>query len=95
MENCIGAHPAVAEAAVIGVPHPKWQERALALVVMKPGAQLSEQEVRDHLRTRFASWQLPESVLFVDEIARTSVGKTDKKRLRAKYQAMYGGDSSA
>jgi fatty-acyl-CoA synthase len=89
MENAILAHPAVAEAAVVGVPHPKWQERAVALVVAKPGHELAEHDVRAHLSSRFASWQLPESVLFVDAIARTSVGKIDKKRLRARYRDLY------
>ncbi|WP_280334789.1 long-chain-fatty-acid--CoA ligase [Nocardia wallacei] len=89
MENALAAHPAVAEAAVVGVPHPKWQERALALVVVAPGGKLTEDDVRDHLASRFASWQLPESVLFVDEIARTSVGKIDKKRLRSRYHDLY------
>ncbi|MFD0661140.1 AMP-binding enzyme [Thermocatellispora tengchongensis] len=89
LENAIVAHPAVAEAAVVGVPHPRWQERPVALVVTEPGRTLSEQEVRDHLAPRFASWQLPESVLFVEEIARTSVGKIDKRRLRAQYRDHY------
>ncbi|XVQ14274.1 long-chain-fatty-acid--CoA ligase [Spirillospora sp. CA-255316] len=93
MENAIVAHPAVAEAAVIGVPHPKWQERAVALVVVEPGRTLSEQEVRDHLAARFAAWQLPETTVFVDTIARTGVGKIDKKRLRAQYHDLYDSGS--
>ncbi|MEU1549846.1 long-chain-fatty-acid--CoA ligase [Nocardia sp. NPDC005745] len=94
MENAIAAHPAVAEAAVVGVPHPRWQERALALVVVTPGKTLTEGEVRDHLKARFAPWQLPESVVFLDTIARTSVGKIDKKRLRSQYQDLYASRSS-
>jgi len=93
MENAIVAHPDVAEAAVIGVPHPRWQERAVALVVPKPGREPTPETIRAHLAARFASWQLPETVLFPGAIARTSVGKIDKKRLRAEYRDLYREDS--
>ncbi len=93
LENAIMAHPLVKEAAVIGVPHPKWEERPLALVVLQEGAkgQVSEQEIRESLLPRFARWQLPDEVLFVDEIPKTSVGKFAKRVLRDIYRNRYGG----
>jgi fatty-acyl-CoA synthase len=89
MENAIMAHPSVLEAAVLGVPHPKWHERPLALVVVRQGRELSADAVREHLAPLFAKWQLPEQVIFTKTIERTSVGKIDKKRLRADYQHVY------
>jgi fatty-acyl-CoA synthase len=89
MENAIMAHPAVLEAAVFGVPHPKWQERPLALVVLRLGQELSTEAIREHLAPLFARWQLPEQVIFTQAIARTSVGKIDKKRLRVDYRDIY------
>jgi fatty-acyl-CoA synthase len=89
MENAIMAHPSVLDAAVLGVPHPKWHERPLALVVVRQGQVLSADTVRKHLEPLFAKWQLPEQVLFINAIARTSVGKIDKKRLRTDYQHIY------
>jgi fatty-acyl-CoA synthase len=85
LENAIMAHPAVAEAAVIAVPHPKWAERPLACVVLKPGATLDPEELRQHLSGSFASWQLPDAVEFLDEIPRTSTGKFWKAKLRERY----------
>jgi fatty-acyl-CoA synthase len=91
LENAIVAHPAVVEATVIGVKHPKWEERPLALVVLRDEdkGKVSKQEIRDHLAGTFAKWQLPDEILFVDEFAKTSVGKTDKKVLREKYKNSY------
>jgi fatty-acyl-CoA synthase len=91
MENALMSHPAVLEATVIGVQHPKWEERPLALVVLREGfaGKVSKQELRDHLGKAFAKWQLPEEILFVDSFAKTSVGKTDKKVLRVQYQDVY------
>ncbi|TAN13078.1 MAG: fatty-acid--CoA ligase [Burkholderiaceae bacterium] len=91
MENAIMAIPQVLEAAVIGVPHPKWQERPVAIVALRKGAVLSVDDVRTHLSKRFADWQLPDKVVFVDAIARTSVGKANKKVMRAQYQDLYAG----
>ena len=79
------AHPDVAEAAVIAVPHPKWMERPLACVVVKPGQNLTREEVLDFLRERLPSWQLPDDVVFIDEVPKTSVGKFSKKTLRDKF----------
>lgn len=89
MENALVEHPAVAEAAVIGVPHPAWQERAVAIVVPVPGQQPTADALREHLASRFARWQQPEAVILTDAIARTSVGKIDKRRLRDEHRDLY------
>ena len=85
VENALMAHPAVKEAAVIGVAHPKWQERPLAVVVCREGVQPSPGELREFLALRFAKWQLPDAFVFIAEIPRTSVGKFQKSRLREMY----------
>jgi fatty-acyl-CoA synthase len=85
LENAIMGHPAVAEAAVIAVPHPRWAERPLACVVLKPGATLTAESLKAHLAGRFARWQLPDAVEFVDAIPRTSTGKFWKARLRERF----------
>jgi fatty-acyl-CoA synthase len=88
LENAIMAHPQVLEAAVIAVPHPKWQERPLACVVPKPEAKdmLSPGEIVEFLSRRVAKWQLPDEVIFIDSVPKTSVGKFDKKVLRDQYK---------
>jgi fatty-acyl-CoA synthase len=70
---------------VIGVAHEKWQERPVACVVVKSGEELTEQEVLDFLEPQIAKWWMPDKVLFVEEVPKTSVGKFDKKVLRAKH----------
>jgi fatty-acyl-CoA synthase len=85
LENAIMGHPAVAEAAVIALPHPKWDERPLACVVLKPGQAVSAAQLREFLAGRFARWQLPDAVEFIDAIPRTSTGKFWKARLRERY----------
>ena len=85
LENEIMAHPAVAEAAVIGIPHPKWDERPLACVVLKPGADATKDDIVEHLRPRVAKWWLPDDVVFIDEVPKTSVGKFSKKTLRDRF----------
>jgi len=85
MENALMGHPAVREAAVIGVPHPKLLERPLAVVVLNEGASATADELREFLAARFAKWQLPDEIVFTDEIPRTSVGKFKKSELRARY----------
>jgi fatty-acyl-CoA synthase len=82
LENALMAHPAVAEAAVIAMPHPKWDERPLAVVVWKPGQSATPEELRDFLAPQFAKWWLPDRVEIVDEIPKTSVGKFRKTELR-------------
>ena len=86
LENEIMSHPAVAEAAVIGLPHPKWQERPFACVVVKEGESVTSDELMEFLAPRVAKWWLPDEVSFVDEIPKTSVGKFSKKDLRAKFE---------
>ncbi|PXY30922.1 long-chain fatty acid--CoA ligase [Prauserella muralis] len=85
LENTVMSHPAVAEAAVIGVPDEKWDERPLVAVVVREGQQVSAEELREFLKDKVAKWQLPEHWTFVDEVPKTSVGKFDKKRLRAAH----------
>ena len=86
LENTIMGHPKVAEAAVIALPHPKWMERPLACVVVKPGEELTKDEVLDFLRDKLATWQLPDDVVFIDEVPKTSVGKFSKKTLRDQFK---------
>jgi fatty-acyl-CoA synthase len=86
LENAIMGHPAVAEAAVIAVAHPKWDERPLACVVKKPGAAVTAAEIRKFLEDKFAKWQLPDEVVFVDAIPRTSTGKFQKLALREQFK---------
>ncbi len=85
LENAIMAHPAVAEATVVGVAHPTWQERPLACVVIKAGHSLTKEEILNHLKGKFVSWWIPDGVVFIDEVPKTSVGKFDKKVLRERY----------
>jgi fatty-acyl-CoA synthase len=85
LENELMAHPRIREAAVIGVPHPKWSERPLACVVMEAGEEMTPGEVIDYLADKVAKWQLPSDVVFIDEVPKTSVGKFSKKTLRDRF----------
>jgi fatty-acyl-CoA synthase len=85
LENAIMSHPAVKEAAVVGIPHPKWDERPLACVVLKDGQTATEQEILDHIAPLVAKWWLPDAVEFIDEVPKTSVGKFSKKDLRTRF----------
>jgi fatty-acyl-CoA synthase len=85
LENTLMGHPAVKEAAVVGIPHPKWQERPLAAVVLKDGATATPEELRAFLAQCFAKWQLPDAFVFLSEIPRTSVGKFKKMALRERF----------
>jgi fatty-acyl-CoA synthase len=85
LENQVMGHPAVAEAAVVGIPDEKWDERPLVAVVLKEGQTATPEELRNFLSDKVAKWQLPENWTFVDEVPKTSVGKFDKKRIRASY----------
>lgn len=89
MENALMGHAAVREAAVVGIVHPKWEERPLALVALKAGYETTSEQLKEHLRSTFAKWQLPDEVLFVDTIPKTSVGKTDKKLIRVQHAHHY------
>ncbi|MCK1794810.1 long-chain fatty acid--CoA ligase [Streptomyces sp. XM4193] len=85
LENHLMAHPAVAEAAVVAVPDEKWGERPLATVVLAEGREATYQELREHLAERIARWQVPERWTVIPAVPKTSVGKFDKKVLRAQY----------
>ena len=85
LENHLMGHPQVLEAAVVGIPDERWQERPLAAVVVKQGEQVSAAELRTYLRDKVASWWLPERWTFVDHVPRTSVGKFDKKHIRTRF----------
>lgn len=88
LENAIMGYPKVLEAAVVAVEHPKWQERPIACVVPKPQFQdrITKEEILAYLEPKFAKWWLPDDVLFVDAIPKTSVGKFDKKVMRARFK---------
>jgi fatty-acyl-CoA synthase len=85
LEVTVMGHPAVFEAAVIAVPDDRWQERPLCCVVLQPDATASAQELKEFLAERVAKWWLPERWTFIDAVPKTSVGKFDKKVLRAQY----------
>jgi len=91
LETALMGHPCVAEAAVIAVPHPKWDERPLAIVVLKQGHAATPEELRAFLAPTFAKWWLPDDFEFVDSIPRTSVGKFKKSALRTQFKDRYGG----
>jgi fatty-acyl-CoA synthase len=84
LEAAILTHPAVREAAVIAAPDNRWGERPLACIALVPGASVTPEELRTHLSVRVVKWWLPEQWAFVDQVPRTSVGKHDKKLLRAR-----------
>jgi fatty-acyl-CoA synthase len=85
LENHLIAHPAVLVAAVVGVPDERWQERPLAVVVLHDGAEATPQQLREFLADKVVRWWLPERWTFADEVPLTSVGKFDKKRMRARH----------
>jgi len=85
LENALMGHPGVREAAVVAVPHPKWGERPLAVVVLRDGASATPEELKTFLAPRFPSWWLPGGFAFVDTIPRTSAGKFQKSALRETY----------
>lgn len=86
LENAAVSHPAVAEAAVIGVPHPKWDERPLLIAVKRPEADVSKEELLSFLGGRVAKWWLPDDVVFVEEIPHTATGKISKLELRKRFR---------
>ena len=85
LENALMAHDDVVEAAVVAIPDEKWAERPMATVVLREGASVSPEELREFLAKDFAKWQLPDAWAFIDQVPRTSVGKFDKKVLRKQY----------
>ncbi len=86
LENIAVSCAGVAEAAAIGLPHPKWDERPLLIVVKKPGADVSKEQVLAHLRDKVAKWWMPDDVTFVEEIPHTAAGKISKLQLRETFK---------
>jgi fatty-acyl-CoA synthase len=86
IENELMSHPNIREAAVIGVPHSKWSERPLACVVLEPGVSMTKEDVLAHVAPTLAKWQMPDDVVFIDEVPKTSVGKFSKKTLRERFE---------
>jgi fatty-acyl-CoA synthase len=86
IENIAAGHPAVAEAAVIGVRHPKWEERPLLIVVLREGKQATKEDILGALEGRIAKWWTPDDVVFVDEIPHTATGKIQKVALRERFK---------
>ena len=95
LENAIMGLPGVAEAAVVGIPHPRWDERPLALVVPRDGCTITTEEIRAQLASRFPKWWLPDAVEVVSAIPKTSVGKFQKREIRDRYRDRYSGASDA
>ena len=89
LESALMGHPAVLEAAVIAVPDERWTERPLAYVVLKPGSSVTKGDLISFLTPSFPKWWLPDDVVFIDEVPKTSVGKFDKKELRARHLAQH------
>jgi fatty-acyl-CoA synthase len=90
LENLLMAHEAVAEAAVIAIPDDRWGERPLAVVVLRESAQADAAELRAHLGSEYAKWQIPERFEFIDEIPRTATGKFKKTALREMFVGAHG-----
>ena len=85
VENIAVGHPDVAEAAVIGMPHPKWDERPLMIIVAKKGKTVTKASVMEYLDGKMAKWWMPNDVVFVDEIPHSATGKISKKDLRVQF----------
>jgi fatty-acyl-CoA synthase len=86
LENLAVGHPKVAEAAVIGVRHPKWDERPLLIIVLKKDQTASKDEILRFMRDKVANWWMPDEVVFVEEIPHTATGKIQKTVLRARFK---------
>jgi fatty-acyl-CoA synthase len=86
LENAAVGCPGVAEAAAVGVHHPKWDERPILLVIRKPGSDVTAQTILDHLSTQVAKWWLPDEILFVESLPHTATGKLLKTALRDEYK---------
>ena len=85
LENIAVAHPAIAEAAVIGIRHPKWDERPIVVAIKKPGAEVSKEELLKFYEGKIAKWWMPDDVVFVTELPHTATGKLSKLTLREKF----------
>ncbi|WP_280552957.1 AMP-binding protein [Halomonas sp. 25-S5] len=91
VERCLLKHPAVSEAAVVGVPHPRWSEAVVAAVIPKPGEQVDEAELIAHCREHLASFKVPKAVRVTDNLPRTGNGKMQKHRIRSELFALFAG----
>ncbi|CAM4245639.1 fatty-acid--CoA ligase [Bacillus manliponensis] len=89
LENAFMAHEAIFEAAVVAVPHKKWQERPVACVSVKEGKVVTKEELYEFIKPQFAKWWLPDDIVFMEEIPKTSVGKFLKKELRKELESQY------
>lgn len=89
VERTLMDHPAVAEVAVVGIAHPRWVETPLAVVILEPGASVTEEELIEHSRARLASYKKPSAVVFTDAIPRNAAGKVLKRRLREQHGAIF------
>lgn len=89
VERCLMEHPAVAEAAALGLPHPRWGEAVTAMVVLKPGAKADESTLLAHARARLAGFKIPKAILFEKEFPRTGTGKIQKHVMRERLKALY------
>jgi len=85
VENVLYAHPKVADASLIGVPDPEWGQQPRAVIVLKPGETATEKEIMDFCKDKLSGFKRPQSVVFIDELPRTSTGKVQRKVLREKY----------
>jgi fatty-acyl-CoA synthase len=95
LENAIMGHPSVQEAAVIAIPHPKWAERPLAVIVLKAGAKATSTDIKTYLAKQFVKWMVPDAYAFVESIPRTSTGKFLKTALREQYRDWKWDDAAA
>ena len=86
LENEVMSHPAVAEAAAIAMPHPKWQERPMLVIVLQPGGSADAGDIRSHLESRITRWWMPDDIVFVDELPHTATGKVSKLQLRERFR---------
>ena len=89
IENVLMGHPSVREAAVVGVPHPKWSERPIAVVVLKPGLEATSDELKAYVGERFPKYWIPDAIVFSDAIPRTSAGKFKKTELRETHRDFF------
>lgn len=88
IENTIMGHPDVAEAAVVGLQHPKWQERPVAFVVRKPNTDVTAEAIKEFLGPKIASWWMPDEIIFIEAVPKTGTGKFDKKAVRSEYEGL-------
>ena len=95
LENAASGHPAVAEVAVIGIAHPKWQERPLMVIVRRTGIDVTAAELQEFLAQRVVKWWLPDDIVFVDALPHTATGKLLKTRLREQFKGHVVGSANA